>query len=58
MLKFSGRALTETERNKLKAIAPSETDNCCIGYMKTESGRYVPVARFFKGDTLLSYFFI
>ena len=55
-MRFSGKAITKTERNRLLSFAkPSKADECCIGVMKTENGQWIPVARFFKNDIFLFY---
>lgn len=55
-MSFSGRAITVPERNRLLSFAePSGADECCIGVMKMEDGKYYPVARFFKNDEFLFY---
>lgn len=55
IMKFSGKSLTDSERNKLLRYAKQGADECCIGYMKTENGRYIPVARFFNNGKFLFY---
>lgn len=54
-MKFSGKPLTDSERNRLCNIQQGCADECCIGYMKTENGRYIPVARFFNNGKFLFY---
>ena len=55
-MKFSGKSLTDSERNILLCYAKQGgADECCIGYMKVENGRYIPVARFFNNDKFLFY---
>lgn len=55
-MKFSGRAITEKERNRLLGFAGvSNANECYIGVMKMKDQRYYSVARFFNNDKFLFY---
>ena len=53
---FSGRAITQKERNRLLGFAGvTSATECCIGVMRMEDNKYYPVARFFNNDKFLFY---
>ncbi len=55
-MKFLGKAITKTQRDRLLQFAAhSNADQCFIGFMKVDNGKYISVARFFKNDMFLFY---
>lgn len=54
-MKFSGNALTLSDRKKYETIAHLiGADECCVGVKKVDVDKYVPVVRFFKSNNCIA----